>query len=404
MSWMTQTEAAAALGCSNRTIRRRIRAGMLKTRREGRNILVDVDTDRAVATVTQVGRQLAEVGAAAAIQKKHDADTLSTMQATFADTLAALSASRSILEKQTILTRRSARAAWTTAAILTLVIFTGGWYYATERIRHHDELHQLQTAMAAAKNDAETAMISAEVRHVGELATTQAHLESTTQALQESLTHERQRVAQLQDQATALDRTVAEQAARLEGALADRDRVAADRERLQGQLQRVTIAANFSRTLKSIWTTARSAIGQPSDPDRVRALRAELAAAQTRHLNQLEAATTQYEADLAAARARHDGQSQTLQATLAHERETVRKLEQRVDTLSDRLVTAVLERGRLQTERQQLLEELAQLQSDLHAARLAANLSQTVHGWWSFFKAALMSGPPETPPQRVSSR
>ena len=76
MSWMTQTEAAAALGCSIRTVRRRIRAGSLTARREGRRLLVEIDTDRALSTVTQVGRHLAEVGAAAVIQRKQDADAL----------------------------------------------------------------------------------------------------------------------------------------------------------------------------------------------------------------------------------------------------------------------------------------------------------------------------------------
>ncbi|MHC4698673.1 MAG: helix-turn-helix domain-containing protein, partial [Planctomycetota bacterium] len=52
MSWMTQSEAAAALGCSIRTIRRKIRSNSLKARREGRNVLVELDTAGVVPGVS----------------------------------------------------------------------------------------------------------------------------------------------------------------------------------------------------------------------------------------------------------------------------------------------------------------------------------------------------------------
>ena len=403
MSWMTQTEAAAALGCSNRTIRRRIRAGMLKTRREGRNILVDVDIDHAVATVTQVGRQLAEVGAAAAIQKKHDADTVSAMQATFADTLNALSASRDVMERQTLASRRSARTGWMTATILVIALFAGGWYYSLEGFKHADELHTLQSAMGDAQAKAETAMISAEVRHVGEMATTQARHEARAQTMDESLAYERQRLAGFEEQNAALNHTLIEQAARLESAVAARARLADDQKRLQTNLRQATAAANITRTLKGVWAAARSTLRPLPDPGQIRALRQELAATQSRHPRELEAAQAQHEKDLAAARAHHDGESQILNASLAHERESVKQLEQRVDALTDKLVTVVVERGRLQMERQQLVDELLHLQGQLQAARLAVDLSAKVRAWWSTLRTAQKPAEPDAPPQQLSA-
>lgn len=76
MAWLSMTDAASALGCTERTIRRRVRAGQLDVRRDGHRSLVEIDTDRAMDTVTGIGRQMSEVATATAIQRRQDSDLL----------------------------------------------------------------------------------------------------------------------------------------------------------------------------------------------------------------------------------------------------------------------------------------------------------------------------------------
>ena len=155
MSWMTQTEAAAALGCSIRTVRRRIRAGTLTARREGRRLLVEIDTDRALSTVTQVGRHLAEVGAAAAIQRRQDADALTTIHDTFKDTLSSLAACQDRAEKDIGTFRRSARRGWAMTSFLGVGLAIAAWFLHKDRVAHADALHLLRGEAQAVETAAD---------------------------------------------------------------------------------------------------------------------------------------------------------------------------------------------------------------------------------------------------------
>ena len=56
MPWLTLTEAASAMKRSERTIRRHVERGDLESRRLGRSIQVNVDTDDAVQCVTEQAR------------------------------------------------------------------------------------------------------------------------------------------------------------------------------------------------------------------------------------------------------------------------------------------------------------------------------------------------------------
>jgi len=81
--WMKQVEACAALNLSPRTLARRIKAGEVDSKREGRHVLVDVvDAHDPIADVTTVGSQLAEVATANAIQRRMDADVMDAIRQT----------------------------------------------------------------------------------------------------------------------------------------------------------------------------------------------------------------------------------------------------------------------------------------------------------------------------------
>ena len=61
MSWYPQTDAAALMNISTRTLRRRIRAGEVNARREGRNVLIELperrEADREVDTSSGMGNK-----------------------------------------------------------------------------------------------------------------------------------------------------------------------------------------------------------------------------------------------------------------------------------------------------------------------------------------------------------
>lgn len=249
MSWMTQTEAAAALGCSVRTIRRRIRSNCINTRREGRNILVEVDTDKAVSSVTHVGRQLAEVGAAAAIQSKHDADTLAAVTDNFRDTLSVLSACRETLETEARRARRTARSGWVVATVLMLALSVGAWLYHRQSTDYLTSNHELQMVMHRKVSNLESRVSLAEAKY-----------EVKVENLRAALAAEREHSAEL-----AADRRSMADAQ--EALRADRDRAIGERHQVQVELMRVTselkairASARFKQVLEAWWSEGAAAL------------------------------------------------------------------------------------------------------------------------------------------------
>jgi len=76
MPWVGINEAMSVLGCSERTIYRRISKGSLATHRDNGLVLVDVP---AHDTVAEGVRQMARVATAGAVQRSKDSDMLSVV-------------------------------------------------------------------------------------------------------------------------------------------------------------------------------------------------------------------------------------------------------------------------------------------------------------------------------------
>ena len=143
MAWMTMSEAAAVRSCSERTIRRLAAKNELRWKRVGRHKMVDVPTSEALETVTGVGRQLAELGTAAAVQADKDDRTLAAI-------MDELTRSTGRAERAEARFMRAARMSLTVAATVLIVgVVAGswaGWRFHTTKLAHVDEVHQLRAA------------------------------------------------------------------------------------------------------------------------------------------------------------------------------------------------------------------------------------------------------------------
>lgn len=138
MAWMRTESACAALNVSPRTLRRRLKAGNLESKRQGRCLLVNVPDDQAVATVAEAGRRMATVAAGAALQQRDSSRSLAAVVATF----------------DTALDRAERRALsavrWgvgTSAAVVlcSLVAVLGiGWRFHVEAVDHVSRVADLQ--------------------------------------------------------------------------------------------------------------------------------------------------------------------------------------------------------------------------------------------------------------------
>ncbi len=155
MAWMPVAEAAAALGVSERTIWRRIKAQSIESRSEAGRTLVVVEDD---ATRQDAVRHLSHVAAAQLSMRKLDADTVT-------DVLAVLADYRSAFDLEIARTRRASRFAFALAAVLMLGLSVGVWYHMDRlgdaRLTHAD-------AMRALRDD-HADQLNAERAHVAEL-------------------------------------------------------------------------------------------------------------------------------------------------------------------------------------------------------------------------------------------
>lgn len=84
MEWMPVEAAASSLGCSVRTVYRRIKAGEVQTRRIGDRVEVAVE---ASDTDGQNDRRLTDIAAASLTMRRMDADTVSAIRQDFRDNL-----------------------------------------------------------------------------------------------------------------------------------------------------------------------------------------------------------------------------------------------------------------------------------------------------------------------------
>ncbi|MCH7925308.1 MAG: hypothetical protein IIC51_07215 [Planctomycetes bacterium] len=390
MSWMTQTEAAAALGCSIRTVRRRIRAGSLTARREGRRLLVEIDTDRALSTVTQVGRHLAEVGAAAVIQRKQDADALTTIHETFKDTLSSLAACQDRAEKDIGTYRRSARRGWAMTSLLGALLAIAAWFIHKERVAHADALHVLKGEAQAVETAAETAIVTSEVRHVGEIRTVSAQREAEVTTLHEALDHERASVDSLEKRLSAATQTLADNSTDLRLVSDERDRMARESRLTAQRLQYTLLTSKLAGSWKDFWTSLRTAADQSAGLDRENDMQTAMGQLAAAHRAELTAIQSTHERELRNAAGKDARFADTLRTSLQEKEDTLQRFENRNNELANNLIATVSERSYLAAENDRLVRRVEELQTEVERLNNGENLASSVRSLWS----ALQTGWP----------
>jgi len=367
MSWMTQTDAATTLGCSIRTIRRRIRRNTLNSRRDGRNILVQVNPDDAVPGVHALSRRPATTLATATAELgDQTADELVTLSSTLRDTMSALSDYHQTVHVQARDARRSVRTAWLVTGTATLTLALGGWLYHTRTVTH-----------TAALNDLQQALVATQARYTGEY-----------DVQQMTLQRERIETQNIREENTALVRQLAEVSAQRERASADRDRFRADRDDLSADLGKARGVANLADMVKGLTSMAVLALRELAPADELRRLRSEAQAGHEIHRRELADAELRV-AELARARARREGEVQALTDALEHERQTVDQAQSRLEAMAHKLIAVATDRARLELERDQLAAEVKALRIELRAAQGAADLRAMMKDMWSRLQLAL---------------
>lgn len=79
MSWMTSQDASSTLNISDRTLRRRLRAGVYPSRREGRTVQVELDVPDEADRLGDIGDHFARASLANAVTTRTAADTLAAV-------------------------------------------------------------------------------------------------------------------------------------------------------------------------------------------------------------------------------------------------------------------------------------------------------------------------------------
>jgi len=79
MTWLCSQDAAAHLGISDRTLRRRLRTNQYNHRREGRMVLVELDKPDTEDRMATIGDHFAEASKANAITTRTTADAMAAL-------------------------------------------------------------------------------------------------------------------------------------------------------------------------------------------------------------------------------------------------------------------------------------------------------------------------------------
>ena len=90
MQWVPIIEAAAVLGVSDRTIRRRIKAGDLQSVTQSGRVMVQIDAESPAETLSAVGRQMSEVATANVVVRSQDQEQVSAVLSAMTDTVGGL--------------------------------------------------------------------------------------------------------------------------------------------------------------------------------------------------------------------------------------------------------------------------------------------------------------------------
>jgi len=353
MSWMTQADAAAALRCSIRTVRRRIRNGSLPAQREGRNIYVNVEPEDSESAVSALARRWPDLQGPRDIRPAECTDHPAAVAGTVKEALATLTECRGTLEREIGRVRRSRRANWLIMSALVAAVGGLAWAYHDRSVAHGAQLRDVERTLAKSEADA------------GErLAAVEAHGRGQVDALWTSLTLERARSEDLNVRNDAL----AEQFA---VAAHERDLIGAERRELEERVRTAERTANLAKTVGAFLTAAQVAVERLNSNVQVRHYVQESRRQDAQRLRELNDARRDLETGLASATGRYQGEVGALRASLEHERKTVVHLEQRLDALADKLVEVTAERGRAKLERVRLATEVKRLNDELELARRA---------------------------------
>lgn len=165
MAWKTKSEAAAVLGISTRTLERRITTGELVARRDGRQILVDVQVEDPRDKAAETVGQMAKVGAVQTIQRAKDAELLSLSMANVAK----------MAEQAEGMARRARRGAvlaWSMTVVLAIAGGVGIWYgtktvvvaqaRADHLVERLDDVRQQAQGLAGELTEARRQIVQAE--------------------------------------------------------------------------------------------------------------------------------------------------------------------------------------------------------------------------------------------------
>jgi len=367
MSWMTQAEAAAVLNCSIRTVRRRIRDNTLKARRDGRNVLVEIGENEADARLSPYRAPLTKIASAPAVAITQDADRLSAMSSVLKDTVSAMSEAREALAAQIRRSRRLSQAGWLTALAACLAVAAVSWRFHEESLTAAAEIDSLKGMLASREAGFDRQLAAAKGRFDGE-----------SNAAWLLLTHEQMRTEDLANKnATALAEF--DELQHEHNSLAVACQAAtAERDLLAHNLQAAKRSSDLVDVLRGMWTSAMWTIAQAGREAELRRALKETHMAQTTEHRTVDQIRADYESRLAAAQRQFDSQTGELVKALDFERRTVVALEDRIETLSDRLVEFATDRGRLRLEQVQLAAEMDKLRGQLEQARQAADLSVAI--------------------------
>lgn len=190
MAWLTATDAAHHLKISDRTLRRRLAGGQYPVRREGRQVLVDLDVPGDADRLADIGDHLSTVATQTAITHARDLDILADIRADYRDNL------------------RSARRS---ALGMSMLVLTAIGIIAWGGYRWH--LSDLDHAQAVAVLKADAVALEAENRRLSDLG------------------------VQRDAEARSVQQALALQAQRMDAVVSGRDRTRRERDRALAMLR-----------------------------------------------------------------------------------------------------------------------------------------------------------------------
>lgn len=274
MPWLSKADAASAMRISARTLARRVTQGIVKTKKEGRRVLIFVPEDQVYSAdpkreapsrelvetaehLTNTGRQLIEVAAAATVQRKHDADLVSTAVTSIRETRMLLEhdarTAREEAERARSAEQRTHRAAYRIvafAATIVMVVLVGiatiTSRYQSAAASHGEEVRRLREAVTSIatryEGDSQAHKTAVQAQRVAEAATgaMQAQREADAETIAQlrsrisartamSASLEAQNAAHIEMQATLRGR-VAELTTRIAGMQIEHDQLVCERD------------------------------------------------------------------------------------------------------------------------------------------------------------------------------